>query len=116
MKLAIVSGIALAISCIAGTGYLVIRGAGAAAGTALTWLEPVVRSSLPTELDLAEIHERLDTALARMGEGRIDRAALRETVLWLPGALLDGMLDEAEIEALAGKLDRVIAAPAQVES
>lgn len=116
MKLAILSVIAVAILFVAGAGYLAVRGAAAIAGTAFTWLEPVVRSSLPPELAPAEIKERLDTALAQIREGRIDGEALRDTVFWLPGALLDGRLDEAEVEALTSKLDRVIAKQAQAES
>lgn len=116
MKVAIAAALVFVIVSIAGAGYLVVRGASSAAGSALAWLEPVVRNSLPPGLDPAEIEERLAVALALVREGRIDGAALRDTVLWLPGALLDGRLDDAEVEALAGKLDRLIASPARVES
>jgi len=117
-KIVIVSAIALSIALvtIVGAGVLAVRGLGAAAGTAITWLEPIIESSLPVGLAPAEIKERLDTALVRVRDGRVDPQALRDTVLWLPGALLDGRLDDAEVEALAGKLDRMIAAPVQAES
>ena len=115
MKLAIASVLVFVIASIAGAGYLVVRGV-SAAGTALTWLEPVVRSSLPPGLTPERIQQRLDLALEQVREGRIDAPALRETVLWLPGALLDGKLDDAELSALAAKLDRVIATPPQAES
>ena len=116
MKLAVASALFFVIASVAGTGYFVVRGAGHAAGVALAWLEPVVRTSLPPALDPAAIEARLGAALALVREGRIDAAALRDTVLWLPGALLDGRLDDAEVERLADELDRVIAAPARAES
>ena len=100
------------IVSVAGAGYLAVRGIGAVAGTALTWLEPAVRSALPAAVAPAEIQQRLDRALEVVRDGQIDGEALRDTVLWLPGALLDGRLDQTEVEVLAGKLDRVIAAPA----
>ena len=92
MKLAIIaSALVVAIVSVAGAGYLAVRGIGAVAGTALTWLEPAVRSALPAEIARAEIQQRLDRTLA---------------------LVRDGQLDGAEIEILAGTLDRVIAAPA----
>jgi hypothetical protein len=92
MKLAIIaSALVVVIVSVAGAGYLAVRGIGAVAGTALTWLEPAVRSALPAEIARAEIQQRLDRTLA---------------------LVRDGQLDGAEIEILAGKLDRVIAAPA----
>jgi len=113
MKIAIAAAIilVLVLGSVVGAGVLAVRGIGAAAGTALTWLEPVVRSALPSELATAEIEQRFDRVLALVRAGNIDGAALRDTVAWLPGALLDGQLDSAEVETLAGKLDRVIAAP-----
>jgi hypothetical protein len=117
-KFIVASAIALSLALVTilGVGYFAVRGLSAAAGTAITWLEPLIESSLPAELAPAEIQERLDTALARVRDGHVDAQALRDTVLWLPGALLDGSLDAAEVEALAGKLDRIIAAPVQAES
>jgi len=113
MKLAIIaSALVVVIVSVAGAGYLAVRGIGAVAETALTWLEPAVRSALPAEIAPAEIQQRLDRTLALVRDGQIDGGALRETVLWLPGALVDGQLDGAEIDILAGKLDRLIAAPA----
>lgn len=112
MKVAIVSVLLLALVSIVGAGYLAVRGMGAAAGYALAWAEPLVRDALPPGLAPDRVKEQLDRAVALAREGRFDGGALRETVLWLPGALLDGQLDAAEIEMLAGKLDRVIAEPA----
>lgn len=116
MKIAIASAIVLVLVSVVGVGVLAVRGIGAAAGTALTWLEPVVRGALPSELATTEIEQRFDRVLALVRAGRIDGAALRDTVVWLPGALLDGQLDSAEVETLAGKLDRVIAAPASPQA
>ena len=111
MKTAIVSILGLALVSAVGAGYLAVRGIGAAAGYALTSIEPMVRQALPPELATALVQERLDRVLALVRDGRVDTTALRDTVLWLPGALFDGQLDAAEIDVLAGKLDRVIAAP-----
>jgi hypothetical protein len=112
VKIAIVSVLVLALVSIVGVGYLAVRGIGAAAGYALSWAEPLVRDALPPGLAPERVKEQLDRAVTLAQEGRIDGGALRETVLWLPGALLDGQLDAAEIEVLAGKLDRMIAEPA----
>ena len=116
MKTVIASVLVLALVSVAGAGYLAVRGIGAAAGHALAWLEPAVRSALPAELASAEIERRLDRALALVRDGRIDAAALRDTVLWLPGALIDGRLDAAEADVLARSLERVIAPPAPAET
>ena len=116
MKVVIASSILLAILVIGGSGYLLVRGASAVAGTVFTWVVPAVQAALPPELASAEMCERLDRVIALAGEGRIDASELRDTVLWLPGALLDGRLDPQEVEALSKALDRAIAPPKRVES
>jgi len=112
MKIAIVSVLVFALVSIVGAGYLAVRGIGAAAGYALSWAEPLVRDALPSGLAPERVQEQFQQAILLAQEGRIDGGALREIVLWLPGALLDGQLAAAEIEVLTGKLDRMIAEPA----
>lgn len=116
MKVVIAASTLLALLIIGGAGYLLIRGASAVAGTLLTWAAPAVEAALPPELAPAGMRERLDRVIALTTEGRIDASALNDTVLLLPGALLDGKLEPQEVEALSQALDRAIAPPKPAES
>lgn len=116
MKLVIAASILLVVLVIGGTGYLLVRSASAVAGTLLSWAAPAVEAALPPELAPAEMRERLDRVIALAAEGRIDASALSDTVLLLPGALLDGRLDPQEVEALSQTLDRAIVPAKPAES
>jgi hypothetical protein len=110
MKLVTAIGAALALLSVAvlGTGYLLVRGTASAATSALEWARPLIESALPPELAPGRIAEPLDRAIALARDGRLDPAALRETLIWLPAALLDGQLDAGEITALGARLERMI--------
>lgn len=66
-----------------------------------------VEASLPPELAPDEVRHHLDEAVVRLRDGRVDGAALRDAIAWLPGALLDGAFDEAESAILWEKLRRI---------
>jgi autotransporter translocation and assembly factor TamB len=93
-----------------GIGWAVTSGGALLARTAASGLEMVraeVAASLPPGLDRQRIETEVDAAMQALREGQIDGAVLRETLAWLPGALLDGQLDKAETLALGEKLARI---------
>jgi hypothetical protein len=116
VKIAIATALALFLVSSLALGWLVVQGAGAAASMALAWARPAVTeavASLPTELTPGELEGQVDRALAALREGRVDGGVVRETLAWLPAALLDGELNADEIAQLATQLERLIgAAPA----
>jgi hypothetical protein len=65
-----------------------------------------LESAVPRETRDAAAAQ-IDTTITALREGRFDAGVLRETVVWLPGALLDGTLDAAETQALWEKMDRL---------
>lgn len=112
MKLALAS-IAI-VSCLAlvAAGVLAVRGLASATAWALEVARPMVES-VPVALEPARLGERLDGAVAALRDGRVDGAAVRDTLVWLPAALLDGQLDRDEIATLERNLDRILAVPGE---
>jgi len=111
MKIAIAAALAFFLVSSLALGWLVVQGAGAAASVALAWAKPAVTeavASLPTHLTSGDLEGQLDRAVAALREGRVDGGAVRETLAWLPVALLDGELNADEIAQLATKLERLI--------
>jgi hypothetical protein len=91
-------------------GFVVWKGAALAAGGAAFALEQArttLEQAAPPEAR-ERARERVDAALSALRHGRFDAAALRETALWLPGALVDGHLDAEERELFWRKLERAI--------
>jgi hypothetical protein len=91
-----------------GIGYFALRGIGSATGWALEQLRPVVTSAVGHSPETVQLQKRLGRAITLVREGRVDGAVVLETLVWLPGALLDGRLDASEVDTLGASLERVI--------
>jgi hypothetical protein len=94
-----------------GVGWLVAQSAalvatGVRAG--IDVVRPYVEEGLPVGISREALEQRLDAAAEAARNGRIDLEAARDTLRWLPGALLDGQLDAAETAALGAKLERIV--------
>lgn len=101
---------ALVVAGVIGAGVLAVRGVASATAWALETARPMVEAAPGMT---GQIAERVDGAVAALREGRVDPGAVREALVWLPGALLDGRLDAEEVALLERKLDRILAAPGE---
>lgn len=112
MKAAIISFALFACVATIGAGVLAVRGLASATAWALDATRPIVEA-VPIALAPGRLGERLDAAIVALRDGRVDGGAVRETLLWLPSALLDGQLDRDEVALLERNLDRILAVPGE---
>jgi len=107
----LLAGSLVSLLLIAGLGWLAVQSVSLVAGGVRTGIEivrPYVEESLPVGLSRDALERQLDAAAEAARNGRLDLGAARDTLWWLPGALLDGELDAAETATLASKLERIV--------